>query len=116
MRQVRQNDDTLCGGVSRAIWQRQGCLQADPALPLPAHKAIFAPPGTQAEDAVVHRLTFAKKPVKSRAASEQISTQQHARLEAVRVYRGAPRNHYDRRLCSIAQVSMLSGRMTRGRA
>jgi uncharacterized LabA/DUF88 family protein len=64
---------------------------------------VFAPPGTRAEDTVVHPLAFAEKLVEIRAASQQVSTQRQTRLEAVRVYRGAPSNHHEPTLYSVAQ-------------
>jgi uncharacterized LabA/DUF88 family protein len=64
---------------------------------------IFAPPGTLAEATVVHPLAFAEKLVEVRAASQRVSTQGQVRLEAVRVYRGAPSNHHEPTLYSVAQ-------------
>jgi uncharacterized LabA/DUF88 family protein len=64
---------------------------------------VFAPPGTRAEDTVVHPLAFAEKLVEIRAASQHVSTQRQTRLEAVRVYRGAPSNHHEPTLYSVAQ-------------
>jgi hypothetical protein len=64
---------------------------------------LFAPPGTRAEDTVVHPLAFAEKLVEVRAANQQISTQKLTRLEAVKVYRGAPSNHHEPTLYSVSQ-------------
>jgi len=64
---------------------------------------VFAPPGTRAEDTVVHPLAFAEKLVEIRAASQQVSAQKQARLQSVRVYRGAPSNRHEPVLYSVTQ-------------
>jgi len=64
---------------------------------------VFAPPGTRAQDTVVNPLGFAERLVQVRAAAQQVSAQKLTLLEAVRVYRGAPSNHHEPTLYSVAQ-------------
>ncbi len=64
---------------------------------------IFAPPGATARDTLVDPLAFAETLVEVRAVRQQINAQKLTRLEAVKVYRGAPSNHREPRLYSASQ-------------
>jgi uncharacterized LabA/DUF88 family protein len=69
---------------------------------LTAHD-LFAPPGTRVRDSLIHPLAFAERIVEIRAGRQQIPEQRHTRLQAVKVFRGAPSNQREPGLYSAAQ-------------
>jgi uncharacterized LabA/DUF88 family protein len=64
---------------------------------------VFAPPGTDARDALVDPVAFAERLVEVRAKRQQIPEQKNAKLHAVKIYRGTPSNQREPRLYSANQ-------------